>query len=85
VYEEDIKEYHKSLTKDSFNQGIVKDRNVTDCLCSVVFLQFLNVMCVLLGWIIYHGHTEKLYAPISYVARNNESEWTLLTRPEGIE
>ena len=42
-------------------------------------------MCAMLLWTIYNGDTKKLFAPVSYVGKTDEGEWTLLTRQDGIE
>ena len=66
-YADDINGFKEGMDKEKLNQGIARDRGVTDCLCGVLFLGFAATMLVLLFWTISQGQTELLFAPVSFV------------------
>jgi len=73
------------MDKEKLNQGIARDRGVTDCLCGVLFLGFAATMLVLLFWTISQGQTELLFAPVSFVNQTaTGGTWEIMDRVDSV-
>lgn len=72
-YADDINGFKEGMDKEKLNQGIARDRGITDCFFGLFFLGFVATMCALLAWTISQGSPEKLFAPVSFVIKNGDT------------